>query len=131
MENIQEYINTMSKAWRADRSLTQMTLGQLIARLEEFPTGKQVENIDYPHSYRGYYSDLAFEHKHGTQSVESLLSILKTRCLNKTFEGYKGGDFKMDENTPLWIAEYGNTGKKIMGMEEGFTLTFTTAEDEY
>jgi len=127
---MQNLINELAKGWRASRSLSQMTLYKFISLLETFPKDKQIENIGEPHSYRGYYSDLAFEKLEGTISVEDLLKILKNDCLSKTYTGYKGGDFFMDVNTPLWIAKYGCCGVKIIDIVDNDILTLSTAEDE-
>lgn len=89
---MQQIINYLSEGWRAQRSLSQMTLGKFISELEKFPKDKEIENICCPHSYRGYYSDLAFEKREGEQTVETLLNVCKD-CLGKTFEGYGGGGF--------------------------------------
>lgn len=48
---------------------------------------------------------------------------------NNSFEGYKGGDFIMNGSTPLWIAEHGSCGVKIIAINPDGT--FTTASDEY
>ena len=127
---MQHLIDTLSKGWRAERSLSQMTLGKLISILSGLPKETKIEKLCSPHSYRGYYSDLSFKKESGEQSVGELLSILQNECIDKTFEGYKGGDFTMDEHTPLWIADYGCTGLKIMELKEGEVLSFTTKDDE-
>lgn len=119
----------MSSGWRAERSLSQMTLGRLISELENLPREKQIENICGPHSYRGYYSDLSLEKESGTRPVGDLLEQLHD-CLGETFTGYKGGDFYMDEHTPMWIAEYGSTGVKIMDIVDGEVITFSTQDDD-
>lgn len=127
---MQELINELSKGWRAERSLSQITLGRFISELEKLPQDKEIENVCSPHSYRGYYSDLALEKESGTRSVGSLVEKLKSECLGQTFTGYKGGDFYMDENTPMWIAKYGSCGVKIMNIEDGETLSLLTRDDD-
>jgi hypothetical protein len=126
---MQNLINELSKGWRAERSLSQMTLGRFIEELEALPQNKEIENINEPHSYRGYYSDLSFEKGDGTQTVETLLNTCK-ECLGETYTGYKGGYFYMDTNTPLWIAEYGSCGVKIMEIIEGDVLSLSTQDDD-
>lgn len=126
---MQELINELSKGWRAQRSLSQMTLSDFISELEKLPQDKQIENIGSPHSYRGYYSDLSLEKEEGTRTVGSLLEQLRNECLGHTFYGYKGGTYYMDGNTPVWIAEYGCTGVKIMSIIDGEILTFLTEDD--
>ena len=51
--------------------------------------------------------------------------ILKEALLahGKTFEGYKGGEFTMEGDTPVWYSHYGTTGPAIMGItDEGEIL---------
>ena len=31
-------------------------------------------------------------------------------AIGDVFEGYKGGDFTMDKNTPIWVANYSHSG---------------------
>lgn len=78
---MQELINELSKGWRAERSLSQMTLGRFISELEKLPQEKEIENVCKPHSYRGYYSDLALEKGSGTITVASFVEQLKNECL--------------------------------------------------
>lgn len=127
---MQNFINELSKGWKAERSLPQMTLGRFISELEKLPQNKEIENVCSPHSYRGYYSDLALEKESGTRTVVSLVEQLKNECLGQTFTGYKGGDFYMDEHTPLWIAKYSFCGVKIMEIIEGDVLTLSTQDDD-
>lgn len=127
--DLQQFINQMSNNWKQERSRTQMTLGKIISELESLPQEKLIEQIADAHSYRGYYEDLAFERTGGTETVSELLSTCKV-CLGEVFEGYKGGDFQMDESTPLWISHYGSCGVKITGIIEGDVLTFSTEEDD-
>lgn len=127
--DLQSFIDAKNREWRDERSSSQMTLGTLISELENRPMSQQIESIGEPHSYRGYYEDLAFEKNGGLITVAELLEILNTRCIGQTFTGYKGGDFYMDANTPIWIAGYGSCGDKIIAIEEGETFSFTTEED--
>lgn len=39
---------------------------------------------------------------------QNLLDMLK-ECKGKTFTGYKGGDYLMGKNTPIWVASYGSS----------------------
>lgn len=129
--NLQAFFDNLGKIWRVERAESQMTLGRLIEKLENLPLQKLIENIGEPHSYRGYYEDLAFEKEVGVRTVESLLGELKGICLNNTFEGYKGGYFFMDADTPLWIASYGSSGVKIIDLvDDGTTILFITKKDD-
>ena len=126
---MQNLIDQLSKGWRAERSLSQMTLGKFIEELERLPKEKKIINITYPHSYRGYYSDLAFELDEGENTVKEVLTMVKC-CLGETYTGYKGGDFYMDEHTPLWISEYGSTGVKIVKVINNDIVSLGTEEDD-
>ena len=90
-----------------------MTLGQLIERLKD-ENPKKILRLGFrnPHSYRGYYDQLAFEPKQLIM-VEDMLKDAQS-ALGKTFEGYKGGEFKMSEHTDVWLAEYGNTSDEML-----------------
>lgn len=107
MEDIRDVIDEMSKQWKRERANTQMTLDKLIKELEQLPEDFELEGLSDPHSYRGYYSDLAFERSKRTTAGE-LLKLCKS-CMGKVFEGYKGGEFMMGEGTPVWIASYGTS----------------------
>jgi len=91
-----------------------MTLGELIKRLESAdPTQVVRWGFGDPHSYRGYYEQLAFEPKENV-TVASMLADAKS-ALGRTFCGYKGGDYVMDEWTSVWIANYGESGGEGIG----------------
>jgi len=45
-------------------------------------------------------------------TVKEWIEVLK-EAIGKTFTGYKGGDFLMSKNTPVWLAEYGSSSFKI------------------
>lgn len=125
--NIQAMLNGMSAQWQRERAETQMTLGKLIAALEAMPEGAEVANINNAHSYRGYYSDLAFERDEGTRPAAALLAECKA-AMGKVFCGYKGGDFVMGELTPVWVSSYGSCGPKLMALHAGGDIE--TAEDD-
>lgn len=100
------------------RTSPQLTLSELILKMEAVSDhGKPVVYDDgyaYPDgidSWRGSYSELALGWSMtgagGTpSSVAGLLAILRG-AVARTFEGYKGGEYLMGENTPVWVANYG------------------------
>lgn len=105
-----------------------MYLGELIKFLEACDQSTHVPvGFGKPHSYRGYYDELAFEPVTNT-TVGAMLEAAKS-ALNQTFQGYKGGDYVMDEWTPVWLAQYGHCGEGIgpvllaymMGKPEDYT----------
>lgn len=127
MNMIQNLIDGMNAQMQKARAETQMTLGQLIAALEAMPPGTAVANLTGPHSYRGYYVDLAFELQDGTRLKDHLLLECR-QAMGRVFQGYKGGDYVMGERTPIWVANYGTTGLKLLGIHAGGQLE--TGEDE-
>lgn len=83
-----------------------MTLEQLIDELEKYDLNIVVKHgFTNPHSYRGYYDQLAFEPASNV-SVGFMLSCAES-ALGAIFEGWKGGDYMMDEDTPCWLAQEG------------------------
>ncbi len=125
---MQALMNGMNQDWQKQRAETQMTLGKLIEVLETMPMKKEIDGLEVPHSYRGYYSDLAFHKAEDKRTVEETLKMCRS-CLGECFEGYKGGDFYMTKNTPIWVAEYGMCGEKIISLNRK-TGTFKLAEDD-
>jgi hypothetical protein len=124
---MQAMLDGWSADWQKQRAETQMTLGKLIKTLEEMPPESEVANLHDAHSYRGYYCDLAFEIGAGTIKAAELL----TQChaaMGQVFCGYKGGDYTMGANTPLWIASYGDCGRKLMAVPADGSVE--TAEDD-
>lgn len=121
--DIQGMMDAMSDSWRRERSRYHLTLGGLISALEKADPALPVrlDNGSYPgktHSYRGYYSDLSFAPTDKPITAGELLVECRA-ALGATFEGYKGGDFIMESNTPLWSASYGTSsdGRAMMGIE--------------
>jgi len=90
-----------------------VTLRDLIARLERAVERQEMlpHGFSEPHSYRGYYEDIAFE-PDPSATPEEMLDAARS-VLGVTFTGYKGGDFKMHEWTDCWIANYGHEGEAI------------------
>lgn len=125
--NIQALMDGMSAQWQRERAEMQMTLGELIAALEAMPEGAEVANLHSAHSYRGYYSDLAFEQSEGTRMAAELLAECKA-AMGQVFCGYKGGDYVMGALTPVWVASYGCCGQKLMALHAGGKIE--TAEDD-
>lgn len=99
------------------------TLGWLIDAIEEGIKNDKDRNeenpteirFDFPaapediDSYRGFYDHLAIgiDSESKYTSAVDFLSTLK-EAVGKTFTGYKGGDYTMNRNTPLWIDDYGD-----------------------
>lgn len=76
-------------------------------------------------SYRGYYDHLAlgyclddWNNEECGITVKGLVKKLR-HAIGQTFEGYKGGDFTMGPQTPVWLANYGRSqGGVITGVSD-------------
>lgn len=89
-----------------------MNLSQLIERLKAADQSRIVlMGFSSPHSYRGYYEELAFEPTANT-SIADMLKCAE-ESLGRVFQGYKGGDYRMHAYTEVWLANYGDTGEGI------------------
>jgi len=114
-----------------------VTLGALIRALERSkfdPEGKsRYVRFDFGglvpaslNSYRGYYSELAlgFEdpsERHGEPNVVELIEMLKG-AIGKVYEGWKGGQYTMNEDTAIFVANRGDA------TDTGITGIYTSGE---
>lgn len=112
---LQSMFDRLSAGWQNERAETQMTLGKLIKALEDLPPDRKINGLGKASSYRGYYDDLAFEPNEEEATVADALKCARG-CMGQVFQGYKGGDFLMGERTPVWSAEWGSCGQRIMGL---------------
>lgn len=125
MLDLQALVDGMSAQWQKERADKQMTLGQLIEALEAMDAATPVNVSAELNSYRGYYCDLSIEP--GASTAGELLAECKD-AMGEVFEGYKGGDFLMGRTTPMWVADYGRCGDRLMGI--GADGQIVTAPDE-
>jgi len=61
-------------------------------------------------SYRGYYEDLMLEistEEEKDYTVKDYIELLEQALQKGMMYGYKGGVYKITENTILWLDEYG------------------------
>lgn len=116
----------MDKAIQSDMGQGVMTLGELVARLENAQLkGAKKVAIDGPDdllgdgeekhpghvdSYRGVYAHLAIEPTSTPCEIEDLIARLR-EADGKTFTGYKGGNFTMNRNTPIWVSRRGEASE--------------------
>ncbi len=110
-------------------------LGSFIEKLKACQQDKSVQFDFYGFvpttlgSYRGYYDHLAFGFaSQGDPKVSEILAACE-EAMGKTYEGYKGGDFTMHADTPLWVGNYGESrNTAIVGVEEsGWAVILNTA----
>lgn len=89
-----------------------MLLNELIDTLEAADqTLVLPDGFDSPHSYRGFYNELAFEPAYDITVADMLEAARDAR--GSSYEGYKGGEYKMTAYTDCWLAEYGHTGESL------------------
>jgi hypothetical protein len=94
-----------------------MTLGEFIEILEKYdPKIKLPTGLGNPHSWRGSYDEIAFEIVENTTVGEMLKAAQSIDGEVKT--GYKGGEFRMNRDTPINIDNYGSYtgGRQIWGL---------------
>lgn len=133
--DMQALMDMIADSGRRTRSYYHLTLGRAIKKLGEIAPGTPITalagGVEHPHSYRGYYSDLALEPSPQTSTCGELLMLLQS-ALGQTFDGYKGGDFVMGPETPLWLASYGCGGLAITDLviQDGAAVLVTRAEPE-
>lgn len=91
-----------------------MTLSELIGALETADPGLVLPlGFSNPHSYRGFYTDLAFEPT-ANVTVGQMLADARS-ALGATYQGHKGGDYTMEGWTECWLAEDGCGGGEPIG----------------
>lgn len=119
------------------RSGERLSLGDLIALLKRLPLGQNIR-FDFGDlapttldSYRGFYEDLALGFGDGVAHVGDLLRSCEA-AVGATFEGYKGGTYRMDERSRLWVSNRGATsGTTIVGLDDlGWTAILRTGYED-
>ena len=122
-EELTKQVNAMRRA--TFESSDQLSLGAIIKKV--LPIAERKEGEDptvrfdfgnlfptYIDSWRGSYNELALNYtedysKEKPKTITEFLMMLK-EAIGKTYTGYKGGEYVMDENTPVWVANYGQSG---------------------
>lgn len=117
MMDLQQMFNDFVDAARVDRlnNSSQLTLGVLILKLEAIED-KELQIVfddGFYHpvkldSWRGSYAELALDYSSSNEKMmlSPFIWMLK-QAIDRAYQGYKGGDFLMSEDTPIWVAGYG------------------------
>jgi len=88
-----------------------MKLSKLIYKLKQAyyknPNAILRSGFNKPHSYRGYYEQLAFEPAENVPLKQML--DLAIAANGATYEGWKGGQYTMNLDTTVWIALEGSS----------------------
>ncbi len=108
-----------------------MCLGDMILKLGCLPPDLVMPiAIADPHSYRGYYSDLAFSEDRDTRQTARDALSMAGACLGQFFDGYKGGEYNMGIDAPVWIAFYGSCGRMLVSIDDHGTLVTVEERQE-
>lgn len=103
-----------------------MNLGELIEMLGKCDPNHVVKwGFGRPHSWRGSYNELAFDPAKNV-TIGSMLENARS-ALGETFTGWKGGEYVMDEHTPIHLDFDGNCMDNV---EWIFLLRYMTGCDE-
>jgi hypothetical protein len=159
--DLQTFLDSELKRVRANKlkETNQMTLGVLIDKLEAVPlvygSDNEPKTVRYDFefcipttldSWRGSYDELALgwdyqgyapgdapDHN-GTEelTLDGLLNELKS-AIGKGFCGWKGGDYVMSRDTPIWVANPGNSGNTTITevVDNGYEVILMTAYCEF
>lgn len=103
-----------------------LTIKQLIDLLEECDHNDAIYFDfccfvpDSLESYRGYYEQLAIGYTREKQAtVGEFLAKLKN-IIGRKLTGYKGGRFLMEENTKVWVDDFGEcSDTAVVGVTRG------------
>ena len=115
----QAMVDAILKPHREARGRDTMSLGDIIAALKKAKPDAYV--LTYPiedlklttlASWRGIYEHLAIGYELCDGAWGFKAADLLAECeaaIGQTFTGYKGGDYVMGLNTPVWLANYGRS----------------------
>lgn len=111
-----------------------LMLGELIEKLEQ--VGKYCDDLEEKHvlfdfsyhvpgrfvSYRGYYEDLCLTyHELDYEYWPRINAFIQqvNDCVGATFTGYKGGNYKMNKGTRIWVDKTDQCfGTALVGVRE-------------
>jgi hypothetical protein len=120
-----------------------LTLGELIGYLRSLDHDLTVKiewndrlvNIEDLGSYRGYYDDIAIEPGGLAELTAQETANMLHDAIGRVYEGYKGGDFRMDTDTPVWVSHYGDTSgigvTGVVATERLAVITTGICEKQY
>jgi len=149
--DIQDWVTKQIDEARSKRMLTspQITLGELISKIKPIVDNQKnreskeeaTVRFDFEYlfpteldSWRGSYAELAlnFKSEGNEMTVTAFYNMLK-EAIGKEFTGYKGGEFIMNEDTPVWVANYGNSGSTavVEVVDNGHTVILITQYCHY
>lgn len=101
-----------------------LELGELINRLAKEPDKRVKLGFGNPHSWRGDYTELAFEPVENT-TVGEMLDAARS-ALDRDFEGWKGGTYTMGDWTEVHLDYEGESMGETLG---ALLLDFMLADE--
>jgi len=131
--DLQSYMDKMSEVRRKVRRNYHLTKGELIEKLGECEKNKIIASSYKPYndeminvyisgrlfSYRGYYSDMILEYTRNRDEATTVEDLLRHLRNFDEMTGYKGGDFKVEDDTVVWLDAYGEAqGNAVMDLFE-------------
>ncbi len=140
--DIQQFLQDVMEMQRAEEMKTspQLTLGKLIAKLEAIEDKSKpviFDEIYHPSdidSWRGSYCELALAYAKEHESMALSTADFLARIIpiaGATLYGYKGGEFLMTEDTPVWVANYGESGGFTYEGDIWSQAVIDVSEDEH
>jgi hypothetical protein len=141
MFDIHTLISTMTGAADETRKGYHASVGDLIDHLRSLPVDQPILELRAGlSSYRGYYTDVAIVNRPGTVydrdgDIEGIDVDWGTTAgvradaiesiIGKYFTGYKGGDYKIARDKPLWYAEDNGDCSQVavVGFIDGVPIT--------
>ena len=139
MAQVRQQVSAMRRA--EFEASPQLSLGELIEQLEGLrkldEAGIRFDfGYVYPtgfHSYRGFYEELAigWRLESKNRKAKDFLDEART-AVGAEFHGYKGGDYVMSRDTPVWVANTSDAPSTIVvGVHDsGFEAVILTAFQE-
>jgi hypothetical protein len=128
MQNIRDAVKAMRKA--TFERTPQWTLGQLIEALSKIDADEDCwvsfAFADFVpttcDSWRGSYDEIAIGYDEleweKRPMLKDFLSHLRN-CVGQEFTGWKGGEFTMHDDTPVWVANPGRSGNTgVVGIHQ-------------
>lgn len=156
---LEEYLTTEVHKQRRGRfeCSDQLALGNLIEKLEpiarrqkgriEDDNEEAVVVFDFEYmfpvdfeSWRGSYAELALtfssrEHSDYSLSAPTVSDFLDMckKAVGSVHTGYKGGEYRMTINTPVWVANRGNSGNTALidVVDDGYHVVLITGYREF
>lgn len=141
--DLQDYISNHISAVRkaSFKTSPQINLGQLIelVKICDREDAEVVFDFGYFHptsldSWRGAYYELALDYtEKGTAMTRNYFLKLLNEAIGKEYSGYKGGEFTMSEETPVWVSNYGQSANTaVVGVKNGgYQIIIQTAHCEF